>query len=73
MAYVNTEQYYDQRNLRDMIDGELNRIAVTDDHSEIDKMLEYLQDNIKRLAQKHHDRIDGVYNPDKIHTVDIKL
>ncbi len=73
MAYVNTEQYYDQRNLRDMIEGELNRIAVTDDHSEINKMLEYLQSNIQRFAQKHHDRIDGIYNPEAIHTVDIKL
>lgn len=73
MAYVNTEQYYDQRNLRDMIEGELNRIAVTDDRSEIDKMLEYLRDNISRYAQKHHDRIDSIYNPETIHTVDIKL
>lgn len=44
MAYISNEQYNDQSNLRDMIEGELNRIAVTDDHSEIDKMLAYLQD-----------------------------
>ena len=37
MPYVNQEQYNEQRNLRDMIDGELNRIAVTDDPQEIDK------------------------------------
>lgn len=73
MAYISNEQYYDQRNLRDMIEGELNRIAVTDDHSEIDKMLAYLQDNIQRFAQKHHDRIDSIYNPETIHTVDIKM
>lgn len=73
MAYISNEQYYDQNSLRDMINGELNRIAVTDDHAEIDKMLGYLQDNINRYAKKHHDRIDSVYNPDVIYTVDIKL
>lgn len=73
MAFVSNEQYKEVTNLRDMIEGELNRIAVTDDHSEIDKMLEYLQDNINRYAKKHHDRINSVYNPDEIHTVDIEL
>ena len=66
MAYVSTEQYNDQRNLRDMIDGELNRIAVTDDPHEIGTMLEYLKTNIERYAQKHLDRIGDIYNPDVI-------
>ena len=36
MPYVNQEQYNKQRNLRDMIDGLLNRIAVTHDLEEIE-------------------------------------
>lgn len=46
MPYVNQEQYNVQRNLRDMIDGELNRIAVTGDLEEIDKMVNCLQHSI---------------------------
>lgn len=61
MSYVNQEQYNEQRNLRDMIDGELNRIAVTDDLKEIDKMVDCLQLNILRYSQMHRNRINGVY------------
>ena len=61
MSYVNQKQYNEQRNLRDMIDGELNRIAVTDDLKEIDKMVDCLQRNILRYAQMHRNRINGVY------------
>lgn len=61
MPYINQKQYDEQRNLRDMIDGELNRIAVTDDLEEIDKMVNYLHGSVLRYAQKHRDRINGVY------------
>lgn len=39
------------RNLRDTIDGELNRIAVTDNPDEIQAMLAYLKSNIEKYAQ----------------------
>lgn len=58
--YVNENQYNRQRNLRDMIDGELNRIAITDDLEEIDKMVSFLQKNVLRYAEMHRDRINGV-------------
>ncbi len=61
MPYINQKQYYEQRNLRDMIDGELNRIAVTDDLEEIDKMVNCLHGSVLRYAQMHRDRINGVY------------
>lgn len=61
MPYVNQEQYNKQRNLRDMIDGELNRIAVTDDLEEINKMVNCLQHSIPRYALMHRNRINGVY------------
>lgn len=73
MPYVNQEQYNEQRNLRDMIDGELNRIAVTDDLEEIDKMVEYLQHNVLQYAQKHRDRINGVYEKDDMFSCHIEL
>lgn len=44
-----------------MIDGELNRIAVTDDLEEIDKMVNCLHGSVLEYAQKHRDRINGVY------------
>lgn len=62
--YVNEIQYYRQRNLRDLMDGELNRIAVTADLKEIDKMVDILQRNILKYAEIHRNRIkrDGVYD-----------
>ena len=39
------------RNLRDTINGELNRIAVTDNPDEIQAMLAYLKSNIEKYAQ----------------------
>ncbi len=60
--YVNEIQYNRQRNLRDMIDGELNRIAVTDDLEEIDKMSDVLQRDILKYAEMHRNRINGVYD-----------
>ncbi len=44
-----------------MIDGELNRIAVTGDLEEIDKMVNCLQHSILRYALMHRNRINGVY------------
>ena len=73
MPYVNQEQYNEQRNLRDMIDGELNRIAVTDDSEEIDKMVNCLQHSVLQYAQKHRNRINGVYEKDNISSCHIEL
>jgi hypothetical protein len=61
MPYVNQEQYNKQRNIRDMIDGLLNRIAVTHDLEEIDKRVNGLHDIVLQYAQMHRDRINGVY------------
>ena len=61
MPYINQKQYYEQLNLRDMIDGLLNRIAVTHDLEEIDKRVNCLHDSVLRYAQMHRDRINGVY------------
>ena len=44
-----------------MIDGELNRIAVTHDLEEIDKMVNCLHGSVLRYAQMHRNRINGVY------------
>ena len=73
MSYVNQEQYNEQRNLRDMIDGELNRIAVTGDLEEIDKMINCLQHSILRYALMHRNRINGIYEKDNISSCHIKL
>ena len=73
MPYVSEEQYRNLRNLRDMIDGELNRIAVTDDVNEINHLIPYLQKNIEKYAKHHRDRINGVYNPEKVNSVQIDL
>ena len=56
-----------------MIDGELNRIAVTDDLEEIDEMVEYLQHNVLRYAQKHYNRINGVCEKDNMSSCHIEL
>lgn len=73
MSYVNQGQYNEQHNLRDMIDGELNRIAVTDDLKEIDEMVGYLQRSILRYAQMHHNRINGFYEKNNIQSCHIEL
>lgn len=73
MSYLNQEQYNEQCNLRDMIDGELNRIAVTDDLEEIDKMVNCLQQSVLRYAQKHRNRINGVYEKNNIQSRHIEL
>lgn len=41
----------ESRAIRDMIDGELNRIILTDDKEEIIKMMGYLMLNINRYAE----------------------
>lgn len=64
MGYVSIEQYNEAYRLRETIDGELNRIAVTDDIQEIKQMARYLQINFEKYVQKHIDRVNGVYNSD---------
>lgn len=44
-------------NTRDMIDGELNRIMVTDDAEEIKHLSYYLFSNINELMKDNHKRI----------------
>lgn len=44
-------------NTRDMIDGELNRIMVTDDAEEIKHLAYYLFKEINELMQDNHKRI----------------
>lgn len=50
--------------LRDTINGELNRIALTEDPKEVEQMLKYLNHNIQKYAKKNLDAIHGVWNPD---------
>ena len=64
MRYVSNEQYNDIHNIRDFIDGDLNRIAVTDDIQEIEKMSIFIQNHLKKYIQKNIDRVNGVYNSD---------
>ena len=49
--------YNESRNIRDMIDGELNRIAITDDTDEIIKMMGYLVININKYEEIAKSRI----------------
>lgn len=64
MGYISIEQYNEACNLRQTINGELNRIAVTDDIQEINQMARYLRINFEKYVQKHIDRVNGVYDPD---------
>ena len=64
MGYVSIEQYNEAFRLRETIDGELNRIAVTDDIQEIKQMARYLRINFENYVQKHIDRVNGVYKSD---------
>lgn len=49
--------YNESRDIRDMIDGELNIIAVTDDTDEIIKMMGYLVININKYVEITKSRI----------------
>lgn len=60
------EQRKEIERLRDTIDGELNRIALTDDPKEIEQMLQYLNRNIQKYAKKNLDVIHGVWDPDVV-------
>ena len=54
------------RLLRDTIDGEINRIAISNDADEIQKMHDYLLKNIERYTQANlNDRLTGTlaYEP----------
>lgn len=73
MTYVCNEQHKEITNLRDMIDDELNRIAITDDLNEINVMTEYLVKNIQKYAAKNSDRVKGIFNPDVIKGGNLKL
>ena len=64
MGYISIEQYNEACNLRETINGELNRIAVTDDIQEIKQMACYLRINFEKYVQKHIDRVNGVFDPD---------
>lgn len=64
MGYISIEQYNEACNLRETINGELNRIAVTDDVQEIKQMARYQRINFEKYVQKHIDRVNGVYDPD---------
>ena len=46
------------RNLRDTIDGELNRIAVTDNPTEIQHMLAYLHKTIEEYAEMNTTKLN---------------
>lgn len=54
--------YKEQRNLRDMIDGELNRIAVTDSEDEIKAMVFSLVHSISSYSDIHIRRLYENYN-----------
>lgn len=66
-AHMTREEYkkyeeYERRcvelaNLYDMIRGELNRIAITDDIREIEQREPYLKHNIETYIKKHIDRV----------------
>lgn len=73
MPYISTEQYNNIRNIRDMLDGCLNRIAVTDDPEELERMFESAKHEIEKYAKHNRDRIKGEYNPDPIWTPDWNL
>lgn len=57
--------YKEQRNLRDMIDGELNRIAVTDSKDEIKAMVFSLVHSISSYSDIHIRRLYENYNDKK--------
>lgn len=54
---MNESEYKAQRNLRDMIDGELNRIAVTYSEDEIKRMVYCLTLDISDYAKMHLSRV----------------
>ena len=60
--YVSQEQFYDIQNQHDMIQGSLNRIAVTDDCAEIDERLANLEKQLDKFLEANRDRINGVYH-----------
>lgn len=72
-GYVCEEQHKEITNLRDTIDGELNRIAVSDSLDEINIMVECLVENIQKYASKNSDRVKGVYQPKVVKCGNVKL
>ena len=55
---MNESEYKEQRNLRDMIDGELNRIAVTDSEDEIKARVYSLVHSISMYSRIHSLRVN---------------
>lgn len=54
------KEYYAAENLKDMMLGLLNRIAVTDDPEEIGSCYLYLQEDLDKLYKMNQKRIaDG--------------
>lgn len=49
----------ERSNLYDMIVGELNRIAITDDVHEIEHLEPCLKHSIETYIKKHTDRVNG--------------
>lgn len=45
--------------LGDMIEGEINRICVTDDLNELDKMVAYAKKNIEKLQELRYKQLKG--------------
>ena len=69
MTYVSEEQYNYIRNNRDIIDGCLNRIAVTDEPAEIEQQIETLKYYIEQYAERNRERIRGEFKPEPIHSI----
>lgn len=58
--------YNERRNIRDMIDGSLNRIMVTDDKEELLTMIASVNYRMSLLAKDTMRRIDEqIYKEDK--------
>ena len=58
---TNKNVYQNQCSIRDRIDGELNRIAITNDSNEIISMLGHLMENIIEYANISKERIRQTY------------
>lgn len=57
MNEIEYKRYQAQRNLRDMIDGELNRIAVTHSEDEIKARVFSLVHSISEYSRLHSARV----------------
>ncbi len=53
------EEHQKMLNLADMIQGEINRMCVTDEIAELDTMAFYAVENIKRLRDLRYRELTG--------------